>query len=108
MLATPVTYGAATMPDVSIREAADRLGVSIDTVRRRVRSGALPATKGSRAGDPYVVHLDDGHPEPPTTTEADVLRELVAVLREQVAVKDREIAALHRLLDQAIRPGRRS
>lgn len=32
-------------PLVSVHEAADRLGVSVNTVRRRVKSGEIPSTR---------------------------------------------------------------
>ena len=100
------------MPDVTIREAANVLGVSPDTIRRRIRSGTLPATKGPRVADPYVVHLldddagahrtaDEGHDAGTGTSGITVT--FIDTLREQIAFKDRQIADLHRLLDQAHR-----
>jgi excisionase family DNA binding protein len=36
-------------PLVSVHEAAERLGVSVNTVRRRVKSGDIPSTRIGKA-----------------------------------------------------------
>lgn len=53
---------------VSIPEAAQRLNVSVDSIRRRVRSGALPANRDERgqwwldlsADEQATVKVEDG------------------------------------------------
>lgn len=83
---------------VTIREAAQRLGVSADTVRRRIRRGELP---GERQETPqgYVWRVDvsqatggtgdapgpsERATEAATTGELDILRERVAGLERLV------------------------
>jgi hypothetical protein len=49
---------AATTP-ISVEQAADILGVSITTVKRRIRAGLLRAERAQRAqGTVWLVHLD--------------------------------------------------
>ena len=49
------------MVTVSIAEAAQRLGISEKTVRRRLTSGALKGRRVTRPqGYTWAVHLDDG------------------------------------------------
>ena len=49
------------MVSVSIAEAAERLAVSQDTVRRRLRSGKLSGERVARPqGFIWAVHLDSG------------------------------------------------
>jgi len=52
---------------VSIPEAAQRLNVSVDTIRRQVRSGTLPANRDEK-GQWWLDLSDD---EQPTTKAAD-------------------------------------
>lgn len=96
------------------REAAKVVGVSVDTIRRRLRGGEFPrAIRGSGSNAPWRVPLGDliaaglrpissANAEtsgPPSTAndsgqaEATVAEHL-AVLREVVAVLERQIAAL--------------
>ena len=116
---------------VTMGEAAQRMGVSVDTVRRRLRRGELlgrhqPTPQGfiwlvelpdqtgsqSGAGDvcamPPAAH--SGVPGDLLPNEGDVhaLRELVEVLRHEIDTrdkqmdsKDRQIEQLHVLLQQA-------
>ena len=49
---------------VTLKEAANRLGLSLSTVRRRVRDGSLPARKVGRC-----VRVDLGALHPPTPSE---------------------------------------
>jgi excisionase family DNA binding protein len=47
--------------DVSIKEAAERLGVSVDTVRRRLKAGELEGRREphGKSGYRWLVHLPD-------------------------------------------------
>lgn len=83
--------------EVSITEAAQRLGVSDDTVRRRLRVGQL---EGRRERTPrgyrWLVQVPpfgelDRRPE--LVVEVDLLRQQVAELREFLAVAREELAA---------------
>ncbi len=98
------------MGDVSIAEAAQRLGVSTETVRRRLHKGTL---KGEQVTTPqgfiWTVELPDEDPQQDNHRDdcAD-LRELVATLRGQVeaqagelAAKNEQIRELHVLLQQS-------
>jgi excisionase family DNA binding protein len=96
---------------VTIREAAARLGVSTDTVRRRIRSGAIVS---EMVGGVWHVELPETTaPQVETTTsgstsgEVAALRELVDALREQVRTQGeqldarvREVSELHILLQR--------
>ncbi|HSH82842.1 MAG TPA: excisionase family DNA-binding protein [Herpetosiphonaceae bacterium] len=118
------------MPRVTIREAAQRLGVSTDTIRRQIRRGELTATRVHRGqGSVLYVEIPDTVPnttptaEPYATpgaeslsnskespvpgvansnaTETEILRDYVAELKRQLEVREREVAQLHTLLAQA-------
>src|SRR3954452_18472870 len=89
---------------VTIREAATILGVSSDTIRRRLRSGTLT---GERAETPqgfvwYVDLPDDADASPmhtPTQPPMQVeMADMLAVLREQLAVKDEQISSQARMM----------
>ena len=53
---------------VSIKEAAERLGVSVDTVRRRLKAGDLEGTQEphGKSGYRWLVHLPDDAPGMPS------------------------------------------
>src|SRR2546421_1043160 len=73
----------------TVAEAAARLGVRVDTVRRRVQSGSLEKVQLERG---YAVVLD----QPPSPDEH--------LLRQLVAERDRlveQVAFLQRLLEEA-------
>lgn len=85
----------------SVAEAAARLGVSVDTVRRRVHAGSLETVPLERG---YAVILD----QPPTADESmlrqvaaerDRLVEEVAFLRRQLEDASRREAALLKLVE---------
>lgn len=95
---------------MTMAQAAKRLGVSVDTIRRRVRSGELEAHKESTPqGFRWLVVLpsDAGARAARAADvtgvagEADVLREMVGLLREQLDARTREVQELHTLLAQA-------
>lgn len=92
---------------VTIREAAKTLGVSVDTIKRRIRVGALPAGKGSNGV--WLVELPNAAPgvmpgAMPNAVAAGVqgalphaettLRAECSGLRERLADRDSEIAFL--------------
>jgi DNA-binding Lrp family transcriptional regulator len=100
----------------TIREAADRLGLSENTVRRRLHAGLL---KGYQEDPPYgrwLVELSDKDIEGAARATGDgVTPELVEALRDtirrqdetleqfsrQLESKDQQIKELHVLLQQA-------
>jgi excisionase family DNA binding protein len=118
------------MDCVPIAEAARRMGVSVDTVKRRLRNGELQGYKQpGRGGFSWLIEMDDSSPSnssgntsanatvnaPANDGETQALRELVDTLRSQVTAqqnqlesyqqqfeaKDRQIEQLHVLLQQA-------
>jgi excisionase family DNA binding protein len=114
------------MPErVTIREAAGRLGVSPDTIRRRVRSGELASTREQRGGGSVIyVELPDAAPTaqavttyhlptaeptaggndlPPVPPEVVILKDYVSELKRQLEAREREVRELHVLLEQAQR-----
>jgi hypothetical protein len=82
---------------VKVPEAARILGVSVDTVRRRIRSGALKASqKKTSSGHVWMVEL------PPGYTAADVQASAnsanVEALRREISDLRAEIKQLRELL----------
>jgi transposase len=114
-----ITSETAAMERVSIKEAARRLDVSDLTIRRRLNSGELQGIQEPK-GKSHIWWVL--MPEEETESEAknleqelednsrgevEALRELVAVLKEQLDTKDkqletraREVQELHVLLQQ--------
>ena len=110
------------MATVGIAEAALRLGISQDTVRRRIKAGKLTGEKvevAAPGGYRWLVDIPDEGQEPEYTLsshngEITALRELLKALRahnellqKQIETKDREIEQLQSLLQrqaQAIHP----
>jgi len=88
---------------VGIAEAARTLGISQDTVRKRLRAGELG---GERVKGPggfrWVLDLDGLEPEAPSNHTSPelvkVLSEQVLDLRAQLDARTREISELHQLL----------
>jgi len=98
------------MTNVSIAEASRILGISQDTVRRRLRTGELSGERvQSPGGFKWLVDV----PEPATTDadnhgETEALRKLISVLQTQLDARTREIGELHQLLAaRALGPGQR-
>ncbi len=95
---------------VSLLEAAARLGLSVDTVRRRVKAGMLPARKvPTRYGPAWRVlligPLQQAAARPPAPATSDVstveaLR-LVERLHQQVAELAERVGYLQARLQQA-------
>jgi hypothetical protein len=95
---------------VTIQEAAFRLGLSEKTVRRRVLNGRLPGSQVSTPqGFAWMVDIPDDLPESGGSFgELAALRELNAALQsridaqdKQLESKDKQIEQLHVLLQQA-------
>jgi hypothetical protein len=95
---------------VTIQEAAFRLGLSEKTVRRRVLNGRLPGSQVSTPqGFAWMVDIPDDLPESGESfDEVATLRELNAALQaridaqdKQLESKDKQIEQLHVLLQQA-------
>jgi len=106
------------MASVGIAEAARMLGLSQDTVRKRVRSGELPGKKvDAPGGFRWMVELEDresaGIDEPRLTgASSDVLVDLLTAqvqdLRDQLEARTREISELHQLMGaRSLQPGSR-
>lgn len=100
------------MPTLPIPDAAAALGVSVDTVRRRIRSGALTAQRDGRGR--YLVDVPtpayaDAYAAPgerlgtPTqaTAAGDRDREEIAFLRAELERRGVELAEMRRLLGNA-------
>ena len=106
------------MARLSIPEAVHTLGLSQDTIRKRLRSGDLQGQKVKGAGgfrwevfvadDPTVKGVtqdgdhanvtDDGNNGDHANDGND--NALVEILREELVEKNRQISELHRLLAQ--------
>jgi transposase-like protein len=102
-----LSSGYAVAMEVTITEAARRLGISERTVRRRLHNGDLPGRQlATPQGFVWTVEMPDDVPSDQTNGKAadgelEALRELVAVLKDQVETKDQQIKELHVLLQQA-------
>ena len=91
------------MARLSIPEAVHTLGLSQDTIRKRLRSGDLQGQKVKGAGGfRWEVFVADGPTVKGVTQDANVTDDgaLVEILREELAEKNRQISELHRLLAQ--------
>ncbi len=102
--------------NVTIREAVDVLGLSDDTIRRRLHAGLLAGEKkDTPQGFVWYVSLPDDErendaEEPPQTPpqlgtqphpHAD-MTEVVAILREQLTMKDEQITSQARLIESQV------
>jgi hypothetical protein len=100
------TQQAACMTDLSIAEYAARLGISADTVRRRIRAGQIPARSDARGR--YVVTIPDEeagdlHTAPMQSEDSAALRRELVHAREIVALERQHGEDLQHRLDQAER-----
>ena len=94
----------------SINDAAKALGVSPNTVRRRLTNGLLT---GNKVGNQWVINVPDDTEIPPNTslasgTEALASRELVDQLRADLANSNDRITFLEGHISQlthALGPG---
>jgi len=82
--------------DVTIKEAADRLGVSVDTVRRRLKAGELEGRQEPQGANGYrwLVQLPD---DAPAETSATVPPSADAY---ELADARARIEGLERLIDE--------
>jgi excisionase family DNA binding protein len=101
------------MREVTIAEAATCLGVSVDTVRRRIGKGELKYRKvSSPHGEMYMIEIsEDNAPlnEPPRAVpvnnpEIDALHQTISILQTELEARRREISELHILLQRASLP----
>jgi hypothetical protein len=106
---------------VTVPEAARRLGITEDTVKRRLRKGELQGERKARPqGYTWMVKLPDEEAETNSTVtdtglppdddpvnhrvnsgEVRRLEEMVSMLQHQLEVREREVQELHVLLQQA-------
>jgi len=95
------------MQEVTIAEAAKRLGISTDTIRRRISKGDLQARKvPSPHGDQYMVEIPEdtntaSQDKIENNTEIDILRKTISILETELEARRREVQELHVLLQQA-------
>jgi hypothetical protein len=98
--------------EVTIAEAAKCLGMSIDSIRRRIAKNELKARKvPSPHGDIYMVELpDDAVPaHDPAANEGkednvvaiEAMRKTISILEIELEARRREVQELHVLLQQA-------
>ena len=80
--------------EMTVQEAAQHLNVSVNTIRRRLFSGALPGTK---VGTRWVLTIDGQGTDGNVGVENDQQSE-IKWLREQLETRTREISELHQLL----------
>lgn len=101
------------MPDLPLRDAADYLGVSVDTVRRRVKRGELRSHKDVRGWQIVTVPERAALPGvasgmPPADTgvppadPAIPLHDLAAALDRQQQDVDARLATLHQEMDERL------
>jgi len=100
------------MQEVTIAEAAKCLGISIDTVRRRISKEELKARKvPSPHGEIYLVELPgDVTPsqESPkekieNASEIEAMKKTISILEVELEARRREVQELHVLLQQSQR-----
>jgi DNA-binding transcriptional MerR regulator len=98
------------MQEVTIAEAAKRLGMSIDSIRRRIAKEELKAHKvPSPHGEIYMVELPDDVPPIPAIGEnkeeesvaVEAMRKTISILEAELDARRREVQELHVLLQQA-------
>jgi len=101
------------MQELTIAQAAERLGVSMDTIRRRISKGEIKARKVPSAhGEMYMIEIpdnasqqteekagknNDGH----NSSEIEALRKTISILETELEARRREVQELHVLLQQA-------
>jgi len=99
-----------TVQEVTIAEAARCLGMSIDSIRRRIAKGELNAIRCLTAWEIYMVEIpEDALPVPETNNEEkidstatiDAMLKTISVLENELDARRREVQELHVLLQQA-------
>src|SRR5690348_15766879 len=106
----------ATPRELTIAEAAAHLGVSKDTIRRRLRAGSLNGSRRARPqGFAWVVEVSEQPRIPPAAADSaglalelarlqeqvTALREAFSITREEVVARRREVEELRRQLENA-------
>jgi hypothetical protein len=98
---------ATTVVKLDIKQAAERLGISEQTVRRRLHSGLLNGYQEDPPQGRWWVELAEEDLNEDQNGSVDVLS-IVAILQaqllakdQQLAAKDKQIEQLHVLLQQA-------
>jgi len=91
--------GRGTVEKLSVGEAATRLGISPDTVRRRIRKGELTAHK--EPTPPYRWQIELELNDQPPNGHDNALTDLVTTLQTELAARRQEIQQLHVLLQSA-------
>jgi hypothetical protein len=101
------------MQEVTIAEAAKCMGMSIDSIRRRIAKSELKARKvPSPHGEIYMVELPDDVVAATESTEVveakeenvaalDAMKKTIAILENELDARRREVQELHVLLQQA-------
>jgi predicted transcriptional regulator len=94
------TYSLEPKMQVTIAEAAQLLGLSEKTVRRRRLTGRLQATQMSTyKGYTWIVEIPDDLVEP-ETGELQALRDRVAAQDRELETKNKQIEQLHVQIEQ--------
>jgi len=105
---------ASCVKEVPIIEAANSLGVSVDTIRRRIGKGELKARKvPSPHGEIYMVEIPDNivvaasdseEKKEETASEVqtiEAMKKTISILQTELDARRREVQELHVLLQQA-------
>jgi len=105
---------ACCVKEVPIIEAANNLGVSVDTIRRRISKGELKARKvPSPHGEIYLVEIPDNIGVTPSDSEEnkevtpsdvqtiEAMKKTISILQTELDARRREVQELHVLLRQA-------
>jgi len=105
---------ASCVKEVPIIEAANSLGVSVDTIRRRISKGELKARKvPSPHGEIYMVEIPDDivvassnseekREETPSEVQTiEAMKKTISILQNELDARRREVQELHVLLQQA-------
>ena len=92
--------------ETTVDEAAKHLGVSRDTVMRRIRKGELEAHQEPRPqGHVWRVVVPDEEPDNHdgggVARELETVRGMLAILQEELTTKNEQIRELHVLLQQS-------
>ena len=96
--------------EVTIAEAAKCLGMSIDSIRRRIAKNELNAHKvPSPHGEIYMVEIPEGALPVPEASEEkvdstatiDAMLKTISILENELDARRREVQELHVLLQQA-------
>jgi predicted site-specific integrase-resolvase len=105
------------MARLTIKEAAERLGISEVTIRRRLRTGQLKGYQESPPTGKWFIQVSDdavAQEEVDTDEDEDSLQlvgalrdtikrqdEVIALLKHQLEAREREVQELHVLLQQS-------